>query len=372
MSKTVFLALLALVCSVAAHAGHGGDMPYGWRNTRAITASTCSTFTCALKGGNCGGDNNYCVAGEYCGQNNMCTPQVAKNDACDVSYENVCSEGMSCVDGSCQRFREVMPGHACSKNEECFKADGDNGVEGTCVGHVCTGRAAGETCAASHQCNAGLFCSASTCQPLAGAGGSCSADDQCASRLNCVSGTCTAHFTVAAGGACETTNDCSAGLYCDTYARTCNRAVPTTTSSVACDISNENRDCPTGHECACRGNGQQATCAAYPGTADNMVKIENDAFACLEANKCGTNTNATFVDCVNSKCAKQFCTYITRSMVEVYSMPECVRARALDSGSFANLLKTCSAYAPGQKSSAGVLSASMFLVALVSAVALLF
>lgn len=267
-----------------------------------------------------------------------------------------------------------MPGNPCSVDTECYfssTADGSGANSGSCTANkVCFGKQIGESCLASHQCTLGSFCAEGTCKPLSTEGQTCYSNADvtgCSADFTCLDNVCSKRYTRSEGQTCSTTQNCQSGLFCSS-SKTCTKAA-TTSSNTACDIGGSS--CSATEECSCKSyttQGQTATCNAIKGTFSDMPALETSAYNCLAAHGCNADTaNTTNVACIKNNCAKEYCSYFTRNVNEIYSdYPSCVVSRMVETQDYYSLLvDTCTPYKPVDTpaNSGSLVSASFALVA---------
>jgi hypothetical protein len=319
----------------------------------------------------------FCGLGEHCDGSN-CISDLPLGSTCNPdAFENECAVG-HCFENTCQKYREVLPGGACSKDSECYYADA-NGVEtaGKCLPTgVCDGKQAGQECTASHQCTLGTYCSPfkpMICKTYGVQGDTCSDDSECSDRFTCIDGKCSAFYSQAKGQSCVVTDHCAPGLYCKSGS--CSTALDMDRTTQTCDVAVKD-SCGADMQCNCANyttSDSKATCTPIRGTYAEMPTIQKTAFACLDNKKCGTDMSKTeTIKCIEEKCKVEYCTYFTRIAPEMFTeYPSCLLGRMVNNAEHAKLLSTCAAFRPirGVKATSSASALSLSFTALLVIVA---
>lgn len=81
------------------------------------------------------------------------------------------------------------PGEACDDTNKCVVAGS------SCANSTCTGKNVNETCLATQECVAGLYCAGTAgCQKQVVVGGNCTASTDCVNTAGCYEGKCTKYL----------------------------------------------------------------------------------------------------------------------------------------------------------------------------------
>lgn len=193
--------------------------------------------------------------------------QVIQGAHCDLN--NICAEGLFCVDGYCCNTECSGPCEACNgsdrrivgaRNGTCSPAPAGFPGDPSCGKYVCDGTPIGICpirCASSQNCARGYYCVNNLCQPRAATGKACPSACQDGTCEGCSSGFC------ADGVCCDQACDgpcvaCSKALKGDLSADgICGNVLQGTRGRSLCPIKEPNNCEETG---LCDGQGR---CAYY-------------------------------------------------------------------------------------------------------------
>ena len=255
--------------------------------------------------------------------------------ACIAAIEaQGCATVNSRTPAACDRvlIGEVMPGAACSVNEQCA---GDAYCMNTtaCPGTCQPRGAVGTTCTTDEACQSGMKCTSGSCAVPGADGAPCRgpAGNECAGGLICTGaegmttpGTCRSVETVESGalhGACNVrlTQLCQPGLSCvvtGLTSQTCETGG--LTSGMPCHIAVP-ESCASGLFCSGTNvmtGDLDGTCAALPGAGMPCATVLFGA-ACGTGLRCDTGTChamqdaggtcITGADCYSQSCSSGTC-----------------------------------------------------------------
>jgi hypothetical protein len=303
------------------------------------TESTCATTQCLAEGQQCSVGGNTTTSGNatifrvcnfdtYCDPDtSTCTPTLGSGEPCSGNGTNLLSGSecgleskrypfrvLECVNGTCeQQFPPGAIGDTCNSTADCNQF-GANTI--TCSNSTCQGLTEGQTCTNSMECNFGLFCQNSVCQPQLGLGEICQANattlvsqDPCRSPYICGVAqnatsnvntssplVCVRMFEKSTGDACVDTLECPLGQSCSNG--TCSVVQNTTCSS--------SEECTNGF-CSCTLLGEQV-CRPLSPPAPFAAGCESIVLAllnCTAQNGCSESLNQNENSCAFTNCPNE-------------------------------------------------------------------
>jgi hypothetical protein len=162
-------------------------------------------------------------------------------------------------------------------------AGGDQCASATCIqaapfsaddqpcGQCGAGRAAGDRCATSRDCDRGLACAQGKCAPYGGDGDACDDTRPCHASLRCAAGACAPR--VAVGGPCAAPpapSDCGFDLVCNAKTAKCEAPIATGgTDGARCGVTatGSSEACAHGFVCEVGDMASRCTALAQEGDA---------------------------------------------------------------------------------------------------------
>jgi MYXO-CTERM domain-containing protein len=240
--------------------------------------------------------DTHCASNFYCNTGtSKCTPKIANGQKCTVAGQ--CSSG-NCVDTYCCNTACGAACDACngldrlwpaSPNGTCSIAPNTYAGDPSCSNHLrCSGTTAAclASCSTDANCDAGYYCSGTTCVQKKGNGVSCTAGTQCSSTF-CVDSYCCDDLCGAKCQACNVSGNLGVCTTFAAYSDPENECPNTCNGSTACWNSCINdTHCSSGTFC------QNNTCSGQ----------KPNGSVCGGGNECASGK------CVDSTCCDEVCT----------------------------------------------------------------
>ena len=299
-----------------------GDCAQGERcRTQQLGGSIC---TPALS---CQSDQE-CDAHWTCDQN-VCTPPQCFEPNDPICGGFICSLNEHRCRTNCDVRTDCVPDHGCDAGR-CVPAMCQVDTTGACGGFRCVEGVCQSWCGSSLDCEPGLACVRSQCEPMPGVGEGCSSEWDCPAVASCLEGACIVPWSLCEGMTCGedqtfTCGTCGAGHLCTSEFVCANACVDVecgTFFGVDCGTCSGQSYCDPGGHCVDACSGMQCGTVHGVNCGACQGKTYCDAnHACVDAcgsAVCGLRNGVTCGQCpagqgcdTGGHCKDQICVPLT-------------------------------------------------------------